>query len=245
MLIGILSLDCEPFLVPGLLTCEKTFSFPRLSKVVKGATVQKATTHSEDLESAFVQAARELEQEGVAAIIGDCGFMALFQKVVQESVNIPVAMSSLLLVPLVARMSPHGKKVAILTFRADSLNESHFRACGWSSRDIPILVEGVEDQWAWAAISTPERPFHRPELEQQLLEVVRSMKRKHPDLGSIVLECTVMPPFAHEIQRELHVPVYDTTLLANFLVESLCRKPFGPSEEASVACLSLSKTQST
>jgi Asp/Glu/hydantoin racemase len=235
MLIGILRLDCEPFFVPGLLTCEETFSFPRVSKVVEGATVQKATSHCEDLEGAFVQAARELEQDGVDAIIGDCGYMAIFQEVIQKSVNIPVAMSSLLLVPLAARMSPHGRKVAILTFRAESLNEAHFRACGWSSKDIPILVEGVEDQWAWAALSRPEHPFHGPELEQQLSDVAQKVKRKHPDLGSVVLECTVMPPFAQKIQRELRVPIYDMTMLASFLVEGLSRKPFVPSEAASVS----------
>jgi Asp/Glu/hydantoin racemase len=232
MMIGVLRLDCEPFLVPGLLVCEETFSFPRLSKVVEGATVEKTTTNCLDLEGAFVQAARELEREGVDAIIGECGFMAIFQEVMQKSVKIPVAMSSLLLVPLAARMAPQGSKVAILTFRAASLNDSHFRAAGWNSRDIPVVVYGVEDQWAWAAISTPEHPYHGPELEEQLLDVVRKVKQENPDLGAVVLECNVMPPFAQQIQEEFGLPVYDMTMLTNFLVEGLSRKPFLPRQEA-------------
>ncbi|NIT78885.1 MAG: aspartate/glutamate racemase family protein, partial [Thermoplasmata archaeon] len=64
----------------------------------------------------MAKAARELEREGVDAIMGDCGFMALFQKALQESVRVPVFSSSLLLVPLVARMIPEGKRVGILTY---------------------------------------------------------------------------------------------------------------------------------
>jgi len=223
---GILRLDTEPLDVPGLIVCDDTFPFPRKTKVVKGATVEKMTSGCKELQGPMVDAAQELEREGVVAIMGECGFMALFQEVLQESVNVPVFTSSLLLVPLVSKMIPKGKRVGILTFRSDQLSEEHFRGAGWSSREIPIAVAGVEDKSAWHLVLTPEHAYHGEDLESQLMEVSKRLIRNNPDTGALVLECAIMPVFAHRLQAELDLPVFDITTLANLVHESFSRKPF-------------------
>lgn len=230
LLFGILGLDAKPFDVPGgipgLVACEDTFPFPRKVQVVTGGTVEKMTSGSKELRDPIIDAARELEREGVVAIMGTCGFMSLFQPDLQESVNVPVYTSSLLLVPLVYRMIPKGKRVGILTFRADYLSEAHFRGAGWSSDEIPIVVAGVEDQSAWQLILTPEHPFHGEDLERQLMDVCRKLVRDNTDLGAVVLECAIMPIWAHKIQAETGLPVSDITTLANLMYEGFSRKPF-------------------
>lgn len=226
LIFGILRLDVEPFDVPGCIACNDTFPFPRKCKVVTGATVQKMTSGHKELEGPMIDAARELEREGVVAIMGECGFMALFQEVLQKNISIPVFTSSLLLVPWVYRMIPEGKRIGILTFRASHLSEAHFRGAGWSSKEIPIVVAGVEDQSAWKLILTPEHPYHGEDLERQLMDVCRRLVRDNPDLGALVLECSIMPIFAHKIQAEAGLPVFDITTLANMMYESFSRKPF-------------------
>ena len=86
--------------------------------------MEKMTSCRAELEEPITEAAQDLEREGVDAIIGNCGFMALFQKVLQECVKVPVFTSSLLLVPLIARSLPKGRRVGILTFRKDYLQNS-------------------------------------------------------------------------------------------------------------------------
>jgi hypothetical protein len=225
-ILGILRLDCEPFDIPGLIACNDTFPFARRCKVVKGATVEKMTSGCQELVDPILKAARELEGEGAAAIMGECGFMSLFQKPLQESVNVPVFTSSLLLVPLVYKMIPPSQRIGIITFRSDSLGEAHFQGSGWSSNDIPITVYGVEDQSAWQLILTPEHPYHGNDLERQLMDVCKRLVRKNKDLGAIVLECAIMPVWAHNIQAETGLPVFDITTLANLVYESFSRKPF-------------------
>jgi Asp/Glu/hydantoin racemase len=224
--IGILMLDTSFFDVPGCGGSDDTFSFQVKRRVVKGASVERMTSGDEHLLHALIEAAQALEGDGVDAIIGDCGFMALFQKALQDQVKVPVFTSSLLLVPLVAAMIPKGKRVGILTYRADTLQEAHFQGAGWSSKEVSVAVAGVQDQSAWRLFRTPEHPFHRDDLERQLLEVSRNFADEHHDLGAIVLECTVMPPFAHKIQAETGLPVFDFTMAATLVAESLSRKPF-------------------
>lgn len=223
---GILKLDASPFDIPGIVACDDTFPFPRKGKVVKGATVEKMTSGCEELKGPMIDAARELEREGVVAIMGECGFMSLFQQALQESVSVPIFTSSLLLVPLVSRMIPKGKRVGILTFRSNYLSEIHFRSSGWSSSEIPVVVAGVEDQSAWQLILAPEHSFHREDLERQFLDVTRRLVRDNRNIGALVLECTLMPVFAHRIQTEINLPVFDITTLANMVAESFLRGPF-------------------
>lgn len=220
-------LDCSPFDIPGCAACDQTYPFFVKRLVVPGATVEMMTSGSESLLGPVLDTARELEQSGVDAIVGDCGFMALYQKPLQKSVAVPVFTSSLLLVPMVASIIAEKQRVGILTFRADTLGEAIFQSAGWSSHEIPVLVAGVEDQSAWQLLRTPEHPFHGADLEQQLLDVCRRLGRDHPDLGALVLECTVMPPFAYKIQTEIDVPIFDITMMASLLATSFSRNPFG------------------
>ncbi len=225
--LGVLMLDtANPFDVPGCLACDDTFSFPVKRRVIQGATVDKMTSGCEDLHGPMIEAARALEREGVDAILGDCGFTALFQKDLQESVGVPVFTSSLLFVPLASRIIPKGKRVGILTYRANFLSEAHFQGVGWRSKDIPIAVAGVQNQSAWKLFATPAHPFHREDLERQLMDVCRGLIRDYPDVGAIVFECTVMPPFAHVIQAETGLPVFDITMFASMVAEGFNRKPF-------------------
>lgn len=223
---GLLRLDAEPFDVPGCTSCEETFPFPRICQVVKGATVEKMTAGCTELIGPMIDAAKELERQEVVAILGECGFMALFQEILQEQVQVPVFTSSLLIVPWVSRMLPQGRRVGILTFRSTSLREEHFRSAGWSSQEVPIAVAGVEDQSAWKLILTPEHPYQGEELEEQLLVVCRRLMDAHPDLGALVLECGIMPVFAHRIQTLTGLPVFDITTLAAFVHQALSRRPF-------------------
>ena len=224
---GILRLDVDLFDVPGCIASNDTFPFPRKSKRVIGATVDKMTSGDKALELPMINAARELEREGVAAIMGECGFMALFQEVLQRNVSIPVFTSSLLLVPWVYRMIPRQKRIGILTFMTSRLREAHFRGAGWSSQEIPIVVAGVEDQSAWKLVLSPEHLYHGEDLERQLMDVTTRMVRDNSDLGALVLECAIMPVFAHKIQAKAGLPVFDITTLANMMFESISRKPFG------------------
>ena len=101
---------------------------------------------SAQLETLFVDAARELERDGVKAIAGSCGFMALFQKAVASAVSVPVLMSSLVQIPLIHTLHGPGCRIGVLTAHSGSLTPEHFRQAGVPDAQIDALaIAGMEN----------------------------------------------------------------------------------------------------
>ena len=144
--IGILMLDTRFPRIPGDIGNARSYEgIPIRYKVVKNAHASKVMGKEPDAEllKPFIEAAQELEAEGVKAITTSCGFLAAFQRTLADSVNIPVFTSALMLAPLVHSMINKNKKIGIFTERAWNMDENHFLKCGWSSKDIPVCVTGM------------------------------------------------------------------------------------------------------
>ncbi len=225
--IGILMLEARFPRIPGDMGNAGTFSFPVLYRVVEHASPDRVVRHQDAaLLDPFVQAARELEAAGVRAITTNCGFLARYQSALAAAVGVPLFTSSLLQVPVVARMLRHGRSVGILTIDAPSLSVDHLRESGITA-DIPVHIAGMEteDHFTNAIVGDhleldPERSAREHET------VARRLVGEHPDIGALVLECTNMPPYAHRIQAATGLPVFDIVTLTNWVHASLARRSF-------------------
>ena len=77
--IGVLCMDSRFPKPPGHIRNPSGLSFPVLYETVRGTTVKQLLEHpSAEFIEPFLDAARRLEAEGVRAITGSCGFLALF-----------------------------------------------------------------------------------------------------------------------------------------------------------------------
>src|SRR6059058_4382685 len=107
----ILLLDTRFPRIPGDVGNAATFPFPVRYRRVSGADPDLVVRRgAEGLLPAFVQGARALEGEGVGAITTSCGFLAKYQQELAAAVRVPVFTSSLLMVPLVHRLLPAGRR---------------------------------------------------------------------------------------------------------------------------------------
>ncbi len=226
--ISVLNLDVEAERVkpqedtPGYLRCEKTFSFRVKKEIVRGATVDKVTPGDPSLTASFVEAAKKLEARGVKAIAGDCGFIASYQRDMAKAVSVPVVSSSLILVPLVYRMLPAKKKVGILTANSEKLGEKHFNGVGWSRKDIPIAVKGMDELPPEARARFGQYKSLDPAArEKDFVGLAKDLVKENPDVGAIVIECTVIPPFTRAIQKATGLPVFDITIAARLAFEAV------------------------
>src|SRR3989475_5934874 len=114
--VGILILDTRFPRILGDVGNAATFPFPVRYHRVSGATPDLVVRRgAEGLLPAFVQGARALEGEGVGAITTSCGFLAKYQQELAAAVRVPVFTSSLLMVPLVHRLLPAGRRERIKT----------------------------------------------------------------------------------------------------------------------------------
>jgi Asp/Glu/Hydantoin racemase. len=220
--IGILILDCAYPCVPGNVGNATTYSFPVRFKEVRGSSIERLLNERDpELLKPFIEGAKELEAEGVRAITGACGFMALFQKQVAESVEIPVFLSSLLQVPFICRTLTSKQKVGIITANASCLTDEHYQNVG-ITKDMPIVIYGMEEQDEFRTSVLEEKGTMDSDLvEKEVVGVAEKMVREHPEVAAIVLECSDLPPYAAAVHAATGRPVFDFITMIKYVHSAL------------------------
>src|SRR6058998_3540954 len=216
--VGILMLDTRFPRIPGDMGNAATFPFPVRYHRVSGADPDLVVRRgAEGLLPAFVDGARALEGEGVGAITTNCGFLVKYQQALAAAVRVPVFTSSLLLVPLVHRLLPAGRRVGVMTVNAGTLGPEHLRGAGIGS-EIPITVVGMETEKEFTRVLLgDELELDVDAAREEHVRVARRLASDYPDVGAIVLECTNMPPYTADIQRETGLPVFDIVSLVTLI----------------------------
>lgn len=226
--IGVVALDSRFPKPPGHIKNPRSLPFPVLySSTVKGATVARLLHQPNDeMRTLFVEAAVELERQGAAAITGSCGFMALFQRELAEAVSVPVFSSSLIQVPLVRAMLHGGRTIGVMTASAQSLTPAHFEAVGADIDTVEIV--GMDDyrEFREVILEAKRDDMDLDVIEAEMLDAARQLVSRAPDLGAVVLECTDMPHFAHQIQSVVQVPIFDLTTMAAMIADAVCRQDY-------------------
>jgi Asp/Glu/hydantoin racemase len=224
--IGILMLETQFPRIPGEIGNATTWDFPVLYKIVKKATPDVVVRKgARGLLDPFIQAAQELEREGVRAITTNCGFLALFQKEMASAVNIPVFTSSLMQVPLVYMMIKPSQKVGIITIHSKSLTQKHLACVG--ADKVPHIIYGTEGEEEFSrVILDDEMELDVNKSREDLVRVAKRMVSEQPEVGAIVLECTNMPPYAAAIQKETNLPIFDIYTLVTLVYHAVVRRDF-------------------
>jgi Asp/Glu/Hydantoin racemase len=227
--IGVICLDTSYTKIPGHIRNRSTFGFPVRYEVVTGATPERVVTHPDPaLLQPFTRAAASLEAAGVSAITSACGFLALFQHELAGAVRVPLYSSSLLQLPMVHRMLAPGRKVGVLTANSASLSRAHLAGVGAES--VPVCVAGMERQPEFREVILEGRrdELDAARLRREVVSVAEGLLAEHPCVGALVLECTDLVSFAHDIQVRAGVPVFDIVTLTNLVHDGLSRRPFRP-----------------
>jgi len=162
----------------------------------------------------YVESARHVD-DGVSLITANCGFAIAYQSEVAAAVTAPVALSSLLLVPLLARVYRH--RVGVLTYDADQLDEARRRAAGWPGGFKPPIL-GMRDRAEWANLAEiATESIDATRLGDELISAMRPFCTDY-ELLAVLLECTAMIPFRARMREELGVAVFDMVGLVDFLL---------------------------
>jgi hypothetical protein len=217
--LGILELENDPVRHRGFLAGPDTFDFPVRRLTVTGAPARNVVDGDRSVKAAYVECARKLESEGVSAIIANCGFTGVFQADVAAAVSVPVALSSLLLAPMVARLLPPGRKLGILTYDSKKLSEDHLLAAGWTLGRGAFAVAGIEGSESWYEFAKPSPNIDVPSLVADVLKAAKSLLASEPSVGAFVFECSGFPVAADTVRRETGLPVADYLMLAKGLFE--------------------------
>ncbi len=224
--IGILLLETSVPFIPGDVANATTYQFPVRFQKVKGFSVRRALSKDPSVYHDLRQAAENLVQQGVRAVTGDCGFMGIHQKKLAGELDVPVFLSSLLQIPLILLLIGETAKVGIITADSISLDADLLAAVGVADA-ANLVIGGLEDRQHFYRFAIEETgSLDAGEVEQEVVTVARNMVAEHPQIRAILLECSLLPPYAAAVQAAVNLPVFDYITMINYVFTAVVKQPY-------------------
>ena len=206
--LGILMLDTRFPRPPGDIGNLETWAqlgIPVRMRKVAGALPAKIVQEADPrFVQPFIDAAQQLQAEGAALISTSCGFLAAYQSLLVQSVSVPVVSSSLL---QCADLPTPG----VVTIAAASLTPRILLAAG-----VPAgtPVQGVAPGSEFATrILQNEPEMDIAQAGRDVVAAAVALQQAHPQIQSLVLECTNMPVYRDAVAQATGLPVHDVVSL--------------------------------
>lgn len=224
--IGILLLDTSVPFIPGDVANATTYDFPVRFRKVDGYTVEQALGKDPSVFDALKEAAEDLVAQGVRAVTGDCGFMALHQKRLADELGMPVFLSSLLQIPFIRSILGSSAKLGVITADSRSLDSELLAAVGVSDASN-VVIAGLEDQPNFYRFAIEETGvLDTVAVEAEVVSVARQMVSDRRQVRAILLECSLIPPYGAAVQAAVNLPVFDYITMINFVFSAVVRQKY-------------------
>lgn len=221
--IGIITVALIYPKLPGNVANATTYPFPVKYKEVH-FEIEQLFAGDPSIEEQIVNAAKELEAEGVRAIVGACGYFAHFQQSVAEAVDIPVFMSSLCQVSMIKTCISSKKKIAVFAASGDDLDDELLAKVGTDSSRL--IIQNIGDLESFSAIRYGRPELDNGKLKSDLCEIAVNLIENNPDIGAILLECSDLPPYAKAIQAATGMPVFDFNSMIDLAYHAIVQKTY-------------------
>ena len=218
--VGVLMLEARFPRIVGDMGNARTWPFPVRYKVVRGASPDLVVRRgAQGMLRPFIDAGRELVEDGARLITTNCGFLSPFRAELAEALGVPVAASALEQATQIQATLPPGRRVGVLTISAETLTARHLEAAG-APPDLPVagVAPGCEFQ---RVILENEDRLDVAAAERDMIDAATAFKAAHPELGAILFECTNMPPYKVAVARATGLPVYSIETYLHWLVAAL------------------------
>ncbi|SET34204.1 hypothetical protein SAMN05421676_104102 [Salinibacillus kushneri] len=225
--IGLLMLDSFAPFIPGDIGNAHTFPFPVRYETVKGLKVNNMIQFDDTLYKPFLEAGTNLVKNGVKAVTGDCGYMAVFQKRLSQDLKVPVFLSSLLQFHFLKYLINEGEQIGIITANSGVLNQNLLSSININPSYDPIVIQGLENETYFRRFAIDETGILNTEkVEEEVIKVTKQMCMNYPNIKMILLECSMLPPYAKAVQDETQLPVFDYTSMIHYVYSAYVRSCF-------------------
>lgn len=223
--IGILLLDYFAPFIPGDVGNASTFNYPVRYKLVEGLTFDKLLNKDKSVLNKLINAAKELEKEGVIGITADCGFFALFQKEVSKEVKVPVFLSSLLQGQFISSIISKKEKIGVISAVGASLDNDFLESVNLDPEKC--IIKGMESKNYFREFCMDETGVLDSDIiESEVVETALELTSQNPDVAAILLECSMLPPYGKAVQEATGLPVFDFITMIDFVQSSLSKKKY-------------------
>jgi Asp/Glu/hydantoin racemase len=131
----------------------------------------------------------------------------------------------LLLIPLLERMLPAGKRVGVLTGHAGLLHQRHLEPVGADLSRVAVAGMEAEPEFARVVLGG-EQQLHPACMRDDTVRAAERLCRDNPDVGAVVLECTNLVTYRSDVQRATGLPVYDALSLVDMTASGFRLRTF-------------------
>ena len=222
---GILMMDSTIPRLPGDPGHAATLPFPVRYGIVRGFPFEDLVEIRRENIGRVINAAIDLEREGVNFVAADCGLFSPFQRDISEMLSIPFLGSALNLIPLISGFMPGGKKVGLITGDTRLLKNEHLISAGADPETV--VIRGMEKSREFEDVVIKRgQKLDVEALQAGVLTAAEDLFRSGEKIGSVVLECTNLITFRSDIQQQFNVPVFDMVTLIEFFADGYRLRDF-------------------
>lgn len=221
--IGIAIMDRRFPRPPGDMGNAQSFPFPVIYDVVHGVNNMPALSVSQthNLYQPLYESCMRLVEQGVAAITTTCGYAALLQQRLADTLPVLFAASSLVQIPSVLAALGANKKIAVLAARGGGLAHEHLLNTGVREDQLErVQIVDLQRSPAFKAaiLDAPgEAPLDLPAATREIAELCRAAAEADPLLAGFVAECSNTSQYSAAIQNLTGLPVWDSVGLTRWL----------------------------
>ena len=224
--IGILLLDQSSPFIPGDVANATTYKFPVRFHKIPGFTVARAIGQDPSIYDEFLAGAEALIGQGVRAVTGDCGFMGIHQKRMAATLQVPVFLSSLLQINFISSLIGLDEKIGIITADSGSLGMPLLETVGVRSMDN-LVISGMQDEPEFkAAILEESGTLDAEKIENETASIAEALVEENPDVRAILLECSMLPPYAAAVQDATELPVFDFVTMIKYVYSAVVQQRY-------------------
>lgn len=223
--LGILMLDTRFPRIVGDVGNAASYDYPVIFRTMEGIGSADAVAAHPDrprVLAALKANAEALAVEGAVGLGTSCGFLALYQDDLTAVSPLPVATSALLHIKRLA-----GKEVGVITASAKNLTPAYLEAVG-APGDTPVVGLPEDSSFADTFLRNG-LTLDQEAVEREVIAAGRQLVARYPEVDTVVLECTNLPPYKSALRQALGLPVLDVLdLLNDFYVSLGKRASAGP-----------------
>lgn len=227
--IGILLIENYVPYIPGDTANATSYEFPVRFERLQGITPSRLFAHDTSMLDVVIKAGRSLVENGVQAITGDCGFLAIYQNEIADTLGVPVFLSSLLQLDFMARIVPPSRSIGIVTASKQALDDELLSRVTHVPPDR-LAIAGLDNAPHFAdAVFEENGVFDDEIVEEEVLAVTDQIMESGREIGAILLECSLLPPYAAAVQKRTGLPVFDYNTMIRYVHSTVVRTPFSGS----------------
>lgn len=220
--IGIIYINDTNYpMVPGNVNNAYTYDFPVILRTVPSITQERVFAGDPSIVKDIIEMAQfMIQKEGIRALSSGCGFFGNFQKEIANTLDIPVAMTSFIMVPWIETLIKDNQKIGVLTANGVAVTPNLLKQSNIKNPDR-LIIKDLRNEPEFSCIMEYRGHFDNKVVEQEVVNKAIELIESENDIGAILLECTDMPPYAQAVQAQTQLPVFDYITMIKFLKNSV------------------------